>query len=352
LPPATGPAPDDPDNAHMPSCPSGQFCMTEANAVGSPMAAAPFGKCAESARDPLAPMGRQRFVSFNPLQTKRERTAKKDACCYEWTIPCPGGRPLLVDGAPRVAPPRSEAAWVGRTTSLFAEHCARSQRMPAAVREALARHYEREASFEHASVAAFARVSLALLSAGAPPDLVADTHRAALDEIAHAEAMYLLASGLRGAPVGPSPLDVSGATAAIAGLEDIAAEALLEGCAGEVTAVLVLREEADRAEDETLRATLERMAADEERHAELAWRTVAWTMRSEPASVGERLARVRASLGEELATPLSAEGFARSLPGVTSAVERIVLRRRALADVVLPCLDTLLARRCGSAGTA
>lgn len=264
----------------------------------------------------------------------------KDACCYTWVIPCPGGRPLVIDGAPRVADSVVGPAWASRAASV--ERGERFEWVPEAMREHLAVHYAREASFEHASVAAFARVSLSLLGAGAPPDLVADTHRAALDEIGHAEAMYALASTLRRSPVGPAALDLAGATSALVGLDEIAEEALLEGCAGEVSAALVLREEAARALDEDTRTTLARMAEDEERHAELAWRTVAWALRTAPESVLARLVGARASLEEELRTPDALDSRRDALPGVTSAFERRAMRRRALAEVVLPCLDSLL----------
>ena len=49
-----------------------------------------------------------------------------------------------------------------------------------------------------AEIASFARTSLDLLALGAPADLVAETHRAALDEIEHARIAYALASAFSG----------------------------------------------------------------------------------------------------------------------------------------------------------
>ena len=49
--------------------------------------------------------------------------------------------------------------------------------------------WARAAAFEHASVAAFARLSLQLMAHGAPTALLGEVHRAALDETRHAEEL-------------------------------------------------------------------------------------------------------------------------------------------------------------------
>jgi hypothetical protein len=73
-----------------------------------------------------------------------------------------GGRPLVVEGAPRVASevPRSE--WLPSVSRPSWEALrARVSHISPALREGLADHYAREASFEHASVASFAAENLA-----------------------------------------------------------------------------------------------------------------------------------------------------------------------------------------------
>lgn len=331
--PKTVQVPD--DRLPRASCPSGAFCIAEADAIGSTMAPNPFGKCGEDIRDPMNPDSERRSIHFNAEQTKRERTKTKDACCYTWFIPCPGGRPLIVDGVARVAEPARSEAWASAGTighaiaSLSPEN-----------QLALADHYTTEATYEHASIAAFARVSLALLALGAPSDLVADTHRAALDETRHAEAMFRVASALRGEAIGPGPLSLDGASLS-ASLVELASEAFIEGCVGEVAAALVLREEAACASDPGMREVLSSIASDEERHAELAWRTVGWALSQAPAEIGPALARQREAVVLDLDAELPAEG--RTLPGVLSARGRLTVRRQAIREVVLPCLDALLA---------
>jgi hypothetical protein len=213
-------------------------------------------------------------------------------------------------------------------------------------RSALAAHCLQEALYEHASVGAFARVALSLLAVGAPASLVADTQRAALDEVEHARAMFSLAGALRGEEIGPGPLDVRGAEPSN-DLAAIAVEALHEGCLGECAASIVLREEAARARA-PLAATLRRMAEDEERHAELAFRTLAWALR-----VGG--ARVRAAVEVERGVLLAQASGRRDewvpdappdeLPAVwiLDGPARRELRAQAAREVVVPCLDALLA---------
>lgn len=328
---------------NMPSCPNGKFCVAEADAKGTEMAAAPFAKCATQLSDPKLGASSGRGVNFDVEQTKRERTAKKDACCYDWYIPCPGGRPLVVDGVLRVADEARSNEWLSRTSKQSFEALrAELGELSPADAAFFADHYAREAAYEHASIASFSRVSLSLLSVGAPAELVAETHRAALDEIAHAEAMYLLSSAYRGEAIGPSALDLGGVGAVATTMAAIAEEAFFEGCVGEVAAALVLREEAARADDATTRRMLGTMASDEERHAELAWRTVAWALSADPSAVRGVLERARETVDAELAEP-APRGEASSAR-ITTAHERRALRRRALVEVVVPCLDALLER--------
>ncbi|NUP13379.1 MAG: hypothetical protein HOW73_45655 [Polyangiaceae bacterium] len=329
-----------PTGRPLPTCPAGKFCVAEVNAAGSAQAAPPFGKCAQSVQDPEGgPMGERKEIRFDAATTKHERGKIADACCYSWFIPCPGGRPLVVDGAVRTAPVARREDWsmpVG-VQSFFAS-------LPDDTRSELAEHYKVEASYEHASIASFARVSLSLLAQGAPADLVEETHRAALDEVKHARAMFALASAAAGAPIGPALLDTTGVASAVPTIEDIAREAFFEGCAGEAAAALVLREEATSAPSVALCEILSRMAEDEERHAELAWRTVAWALSKDTARVLPILSKAREEIVREVESGATgAPGHSTlHVAGVTSAQERAAVRRVALHQIVLPCLDALL----------
>jgi hypothetical protein len=230
---------------------------------------------------------------------------KTGECCYKLARRfCGGGRPLRSDEGPIVASLTSRADWVQVEVA----------RIPADHDAELAARWLREASFEHASVASFARASLQLLALGAPPDLLADTQRAALEEIDHARTFLALAARRGAGEQGPGPLAVDRAPLATS-FEAFVVDAFLDGCLSETVSGIEIRTRAEDGDDVERRA-LAAIADEEERHAELAWRMLAWGVRA-----GGRAAR-------------------RALEDAIGAAEptSIVVR-----DVVLPCARALLA---------
>jgi hypothetical protein len=89
-------------------------------------------------------------------------------------------------------------------------------------------------------------------------------------------------------------------------------------------------------------------ARNEQRHAELAWRFVRWALSQGGATLARSLATELERLSEELreaapnmdVSPLAAHG-------VLSSGGRALVRRAALAEVVLPCGRALLAAHSG-----
>jgi hypothetical protein len=131
---------------------------------------------------------------------------------------------------------------------------------------------------EHASVAAFAKLSLDLLAHRAPADLAIRSHKAAIDEIHHARASFAMAkrfgAGSGEGDPGPGPLAIP--TLETSTLRDLARITFRDGCVGEAEATLEMRRTAESTDDPVERDVLIRMANDEERHAELAWAVVTW----------------------------------------------------------------------------
>jgi hypothetical protein len=148
---------------------------------------------------------------------------------------------------------------------------------------------------EHASIAAFARFTLQLLALGAPAELVVASQRAMADETTHARMAFALASAYGEREVGPGALAIDGSLEGD-DLDAFVATLLREGCIGETRAAVEAREELAEAPDPVVRAVLETIARDETRHAELAWRTLAWLLSSGRANA----ARVRAELNRAL----------------------------------------------------
>ncbi|MEY4548692.1 MAG: hypothetical protein RL685_4887 [Pseudomonadota bacterium] len=213
---------------------------------------------------------------------------------------------------------------------------------------AIADGWTEQALMEHASVAAFARFVLQLLSLGAPAELVSDATGAMQDEIRHARDCFRLARRHLPADIGPGPLPVHGALAE-SSLREIVLSTVREGCIGETVAALEATEALAHCEDAEARAVLERIAVEEGQHAQLAWRFVAWALETAPHT--ERaglLASIEAVFTAELeatspAPPASERERQLAEHGLLSTGLRRALRQRALAEVVAPCAQALLA---------
>ena len=181
-----------------------------------------------------------------------------------------GGRPFVVDGTARQAGVVTRADWLERRLEGAADG------KPEELRR-LTAAWLADAQAEHGSIASFARFTLHLLALGAPPDLVGDAQRAGSDEIEHAKLCFALASRYAGRSLGPGPLALEGAVNGVS-LAELAVATVREGCVGETMSAVLAGERLERARDAEVRAALDRIAADETRHAELAWRTVAWAI--------------------------------------------------------------------------
>jgi hypothetical protein len=189
-------------------------------------------------------------------ETDDHRVSEPDVCCYVSFGQCNGrvrvrsvvGRPLRdATGEPIVAS------------------------LAGTVRTERAAWWARCAVLEHASVAEFARLTLVLLSLGAPSELVEAAQQAGLDEIAHARACFVLSTRFGGMQLdaGRLAVDRSEAGASVAALTW---DTLRDGCCGESAGALELRAVARQETDPMMADMIDRMASDEERHAELAWR--------------------------------------------------------------------------------
>jgi len=225
-----------------------------------------------------------------------------------------------------------------------------------ATRAHLAAAWLKDALEEHASVAAFARLTMHLLSVGAPPELIVESQRASLDELRHARACFALASRYAGESRGPSPLSLEGALDVVS-LEEIVRLTVEEGCVGETLGAALAREQLAVARDPAVVAALQRIARDEARHAALAWKFARWAVLRSDDSVRASLLR---AAEEAIASTLSAE--IRSYDGIdidalhahgrlTCAESRIVAEQ-AVREVVRPSLDALLRREPRSASVS
>jgi len=245
------------------------------------------------------------------------------------------GRPFLVSGEARVAELCGHADWASTGA------CGGELELAAEERALAAQHWARAALLEHASIAAFARFTLQLLQLAAPRELLEQSQLAMLDETAHARDCFDLASRYLQTAVGPGALPMQAALEETS-LREITRLAFLEGCIGETVATIEAHEAHAGARDARVRQVLERIAADEQRHAELAWRFVRWALQLDPGlrtTLERELARIEAELAGASVVQATPELPAH---GVLGAQRLEQVRRAALAEVVLPCARALL----------
>lgn len=160
--------------------------------------------------------------------------------------------------------------------------------------DALARAWIEDARAEYASIWAFERMARELAAAGAPAGLIVEARRAADDEARHTD----LCARMAGSPFWLLPIDdgyreprwARGSRDALAIL---AREAWLDGCLGEGIAAAQAASAA-RSAQAAAADMQSAIAADERRHAELAWSILEWTWR-------EGGARTRDAIAEAIA---------------------------------------------------
>ena len=177
--------------------------------------------------------------------------------------------------------------------------------LPAPERRVLGELWLLTARMEHASVAAFSQLSLHLSALGAPARLLAATHRAALEEIRHAQACFAIARAITGEPHTAGPIKALGeARDGAIDLTRLAIGSLVDGCVGEGIASDVAARSARDVDEPTLRATLDMIAREEASHAELAWDVLAWCLEQGDASLHRAVAARIDALDAEMSPRL------------------------------------------------
>lgn len=203
----------------------------------------------------------------------------------------------------------------------------------------------KDALEEHASVAAFARFTLHLLSLGAPPALVLGSQRASLDEIQRAKACFGLACRYGREPLGPAGLAVGDAVRELS-LEEVARLTAQEGCVGETLGAVLAREQLSVSRDSSVIAALKKIAVDEARHAELAWSFVRWAVLAGGVAVREAIMEgvehaIAGTLSMEVASYDGIDLEALHAHGRLTCAESRRVARKAIEEVVRPCLRAL-----------
>lgn len=274
----------------------------------------------------------QMNFSFCAVQPDGHRECQLGGCAI--------GRPFLIDNEARTANIVTRTDWCEK--DIVPNVVGIDER----IRNELAEAWEHTARMEHASIAAFARFSMELLSLGAPSDLIMRTNAAMVDETKHARFAFAMASVYRDKPIGPGRLAMDGAMAESDDVVGIVRRVIREGCVGETVAAVEAGEASARAMDPVVRQTLDMIAKDESQHAELAWRTVKWALTAFGADVRDAIRHEIALLSDELATAYESRRTERDEElldhGVVTSSVRGAMRRATIGRVVVPCLKALV----------
>jgi hypothetical protein len=238
----------------------------------------------------------------------------QDAGCDDGSVTAQPGQPAVIACGTCVG--------VGRRPAGLA-----ASRAEAA--EPLGAYFAEMAHLEAASVVAFARLAEELALHGAPRALVEAAERAGRDEVRHARVVGEIAGRFGGRTEAPRVR-----RRAPRSLERVARENAVEGCVRETYGAMVATWQASRARDPEVRRAMRRIAADETRHAALAWAVARWAEARLDHRGRSRVRRARTAaaraLARDVARPLPAslagEAGVPSGPVATALV-------RAMSDV-------------------
>jgi hypothetical protein len=187
-------------------------------------------------------------------------------------------------------------------------------------------HFARAAQLEAASVYAFRALRDELVAHGAPARLVRAAERAERDEVRHTRVTAALARRFGAEPRAPR-VDAH----VVRSLEEVARENAVEGCVRETYGALLGTWQALAAEDRVVRAAMRKIAADETRHAALAWEVAAWANERLDPAARRRVEEARAEEARKLHAELAEEPPASlvRIGGVPTAA-----RARSLAEAM------------------
>jgi hypothetical protein len=209
------------------------------------------------------------------------------------------------------------------------------------VRDALAMQWRENGRTEHASVAAFAKLTLDLMSLGAPPELLAAANRDSLDEIRHAQLCFSLARAIDGRPESPAAFPETRRPARLPGprswaLARLAVDSLVDGALHEGQSARVVALLAREHAVPQFRDVLREIAADEGRHTAHGWDVVEWCLAAggRPVAAALRGAMAAIPANEPSTLPQQARDGSWERYGIPGAATEAEQYARTRADLV------------------
>jgi hypothetical protein len=212
-----------------------------------------------------------------------------------------------------------------------------------AQRERAAKTWRTRSEAEYLAVSTFSILSIDMCAAGAPADILSMVHRAAIDEVRHAEMCIRLASIYSGKeelpPPGMSNLPDDPERPK---LHQALANALLVSCVAETYATIVVGSMRDEATDPAVAAVLSIIYADEVVHARIGWSYLGYCLRLGGAEAIEAAAKMvpvavkGAANVVETPRPTDVLEPALRAHGLMTPQEERVLFSKSIRDVLAP----------------
>jgi hypothetical protein len=214
---------------------------------------------------------------------------------YLGTVGFSRGRQLRSFGKVLLPALEPNADWAGTSFALG------GQPLP----EGLADQWRENGKTEHASVAAFARLTLDLMALGAPPSLIQAANEDALDEIRHARLCFSLAAALDGEAAGPAAFPQAQRVSTLPrsrplALAKLAVDSLVDGALHEGVSARIIAKLSHRCAVPAIQAALKEIAADEGRHAAHGWAVTRWCLEQGGTPVAVALSGALKALPREM----------------------------------------------------
>lgn len=252
-------------------------------------------------------------------------------CLKLCTGPAYGSRCVIANGYGCDDDAMAFVAADGQAIEIECDKCGAVGRRPAGLARPRARrasselgdHFASAAHLEAASVHAFHRLAGELELHRAPKDLARAARRSARDEVRHARVTSRLAKRFGG-----DPPAVQVAAKRRRSLAAMALENAVEGCVRETFGALLASHQAQCASDAEIRRVMTRIAADETRHAALAWAIAREIEPRLDERERRRIARARARAVAKLRRDAAASvpgsvACAAGLPGASASSRMI-----------------------------
>ena len=237
------------------------------------------------------------------------------------------GRPLRIQGNPVMG-----EVYLAEGSQWAKGQRPDSSQLDEPTRVALEALWLHDARGEHASIPAFSRISWQLAMIGAPPELLERAHKAALEEIGHAQLCFALAEGYgkRSYSVQPIPemleggLDFTNDPIAL-----MATETLFDGCLVEGFFAKLASVAAMQCEESATLAALEQIAREEKSHAAFSWALLEWLLERHPVEVRAIIQKALLDL-ETYSRPRAVDGEREYL--VMAADPALLIKHGRLPD--------------------